>query len=392
MARQNVVDGAEQLVEEAERIGEKVAGLWADDVDREARFPIEALAEVRQSGLLGALVPAEWGGPGVSMEVVAQMVTALAGHCASSGLVLAMHQIQVATVIRHASPAAHQEILPRVAAGELLLANANSEVGLGGARRSSLCALEPTDQGFRIDKQASTVSYGEYADGVLATARRGPDSLAHDQVMVVCLPPSLELEPFGEWDTLGLRGTCSRPCQLGADIPDAMVMTDYGDVFMRTSLPVSAVLLSAVWLGIAEAAARRAHSSVRSQGRALRRQSPEAAPPTGALRLAELGVLLHQLRRVVAGGAIDYEVHKDTPEVETFGFSARMDNLKLSSSTLVVDIVQRAMGICGLAGYQNQSPVSLARIMRDAAAAPLMVNNDRALQATAQALLIRKEL
>ena len=53
---------------------------------------------------------------------------------------------------------------------------------------------------------------------------------------------------------------------------------------------------------------------------------------------------------------------------------------------------QRAMAICGLTGYRNQSSVSMSRIMRDAAAAPLMVNNDRALQAMAQTLLVRKEL
>jgi acyl-CoA dehydrogenase len=72
--------------------------------------------------------------------------------------------------------------------------------------------------------------------------------------------------------------------------------------------------------------------------------------------------------------------------------SGRMDNLKLSSSTLVSDIVGRAMFICGLAGYANDSPFSIGRLSRDAAAAPLMVNNDRALMAIAQSLLIRKDL
>jgi len=50
------------------------------------------------------------------------------------------------------------------------------------------------------------------------------------------------------------------------------------------------------------------------------------------------------------------------------------------------------MSICGLAGYMNNSPASLGRLLRDAAGAPLMVNNDRALQATAQTLLLRKDL
>jgi acyl-CoA dehydrogenase len=83
---------------------------------------------------------------------------------------------------------------------------------------------------------------------------------------------------------------------------------------------------------------------------------------------------------------------KDTEEIGTLRFSAYMDNIKLSSSTLVLDVLERAMGICGLEGYKNSTRTSLARMLRDANAAPLMVNNDRTLQASAHTLLIRKEL
>lgn len=103
-------------------------------------------------------------------------------------------------------------------------------------------------------------------------------------------------------------------------------------------------------------------------------------------------MVLHQLREVLAGGAREYERVKNSPEVAMLRFSARMDNLKLSSSMLVSDIVGRAMLICGLAGYENESPFSIGRLSRGAAAAPLMVNNDRALMATARSLLIRKDL
>jgi acyl-CoA dehydrogenase len=209
--------------------------------------------------------------------------------------------------------------------------------------------------------------------------------------MVICLPPTMELTPTGDWDTMGLRGTCSRPCRLVAEVPAELVIPDYADVFMRTSLPTSAVLLSAVWLGIAEAAARRAHAAVKAKARAGGRTSADA-PPIAALRLAELGVQLHQLREVLAGGASLYDRLKDTAEVEALRFASRMDYLKLSSSVLVLDVVQRAMSICGLTGYDNRSAVSMARLSRDAAAAPLMVNNDRALQAMAQTLLVRKEV
>jgi len=379
-------------VDAARRIGEDVAGKWADEVDREARFPAEAAAGMRAAGLLGALLPPAWGGPGAGLDEMAGAVAAISEFCASSGLVLAMHSIQVATIVRHGSPAAIESLAPRLLAGELLLANANSEVGLGGERRSSLCALEPTDGGFRLDKHASTVSYGEFADGILATARRAPDSQPQDQVLAVCLPPDLTFEPSGEWDTLGLRGTCSRPGQLVATVPPEMVVQEYATVFVRTALPVSTVLLGSVWLGLAEAAARRAHRAVRQRARKERSAEAGSAPPIAALRLAELAVELHQLREVIKGGAVDWEAAKDSGEVETLQFSARMDNVKLSSSMLATAILPRAMSICGLDGYRNQGEQSLARLARDTMAAPLMVNNDRSLQASAQALLVRKQL
>jgi acyl-CoA dehydrogenase len=380
------------LLIESERIGREVAARWADDVDALARFPSEAVDEFRRSGLLAALVPEEVGGAGATLGEASRSVAAVAAHCGSSGMILAMHHIQVAAIVRHGTPAMQERLYPLLVSGDLLLANANSEAGLAGERRLSNCALEAVDGGFHLDKHASTVSYGEYADGVLATARRASSSPRNDQVMAVCLPPALHLTPEGEWDTLGLRGTCSRPAHLIADVAAEMVFDDYPAVFVRTALAYSAVLLSSVWLGLAEGAARRVHASIRAKSKANRSVEPGGAPPLAAIRLAELGVQLHQMREVIAGGAQRYERLKDTDEIGTMHFSGLMDNVKLSSSTLVLEILQLAMSISGLEGYKNTTPNSLARMLRDANAAPLMVNNDRALQASAQALLIRKEI
>jgi acyl-CoA dehydrogenase len=380
------------LVNIARLVSADVAAVWSAEVDRDARFPAEAVAEMRRNGLLGALVPPEWGGSGASIAAMGQAVTAISANCASSALVLAMHQIQVACLIRHGSPALKDTVLPRIASGQLLLANANSEIGLGGNRRSSLCGLVPTEDGYHLDKQGSTISYGEYADGVLATARRSVDSQDNDQVLVVCLEPDYQIEPMGDWDTLGLRGTCSRPGHLVADVASDFVIPDYGTVFVRTSLPVSVVLLSSVWLGIAEGAARKAHDYLRGQARKHRAASTPSGPPLGTLRLAELAVVLQQMRDGISAGAAEYERLNDGTEIETLRFSGRMDNIKLAISTQVLDVVVRALAITGITGYTNGSPFSLGRSLRDAAAAPLMVSNDRALWATAQTLLLRKEL
>jgi len=202
---------AVNVVSEAGRIGEDIAGPSADAVDRDARFPSETMDALAASGLLGAFVPAEWGGPGATLPEASQAVSAISRHCASSGLIFAMHLIQVAYLDRHGSDAAKRILFPRLLAGDLLLGSANSEVGLDGARRTSICALESIDGGYRLEKQASTVSYGEYSGAILATARRSPDSPRTNKCSWSASNPawnSLRLEPGTPWSAWNVQ-----PCR-----------------------------------------------------------------------------------------------------------------------------------------------------------------------------------
>jgi acyl-CoA dehydrogenase len=49
------------------------------------------------------------------------------------------------------------------------------------------------------------------------------------------------------------------------------------------------------------------------------------------------------------------------------------------------------MLICGISGYRNDSKYSLARHLRDAYGAALMVNNDRITKLNATMLMVHKE-
>jgi len=384
-----------ELVEVARSLAVDVAGPASAAVDREARFPHETVDAFRASGLLGALVPNRWGGPGCSAADVSAAVAAIAQHCASSALVLAMHSIQVGAIARHAQPAAADELLPRIANGELLLANANSEEGHGGNRQHSTCALEPVPGGYRLEKRAATVSFAEHADGVTATARRNPDAPASDQVLAICLPPTLGLEATGEWDSLGLRGTCSRPFRLTATLAPEMVIDEYPLTLARTTLPLSSLLLGSVWWGLAEEAARRAHAHLRSGVRRDLVATSVARSETSSsklLRLSETVARLHELRALLADGAADYAAHEDLSGDPDPGFAVRMNLLKVTTANLAGEVVAGALRLCGLAGYSNRGPSSISRLLRDVSAAALMVDNDRALLASADGLLAGRHL
>ncbi len=370
------------------RIGVDVAGPAAEEVDRDSRFPREAVEELRRNRLLSALIPEQLGGAGATLAEVAGAVRALACHCSASALVLAMHSIEVSNLVRHGSSEPLQAFLAEIGEKQLLIANANSEVGIGGDVGRSICALEATDAGVRLEKQALAISYGEYADAIMATARRDPDAEQTDQVQVICRRGDFELVQTSSWDALGLRGTCSNGFRLTASVDPGMIYpVPFAVIASNGGIQASTILLSSAWVGLAEAAAAKAHEYVR----AAARRSIGTLPPS-ASHLAVLATELQQSRSLLATAANTFTMLETSPEMESPGFVAAVRNLKVSTSELAVRIATAALSICGIAGFKRDTPFSLDRQIRDAHGALVMVSNERYLRANAEMLLARKRL
>ena len=376
------------------QIAREVGGPAADAVDREARFPTEAIDALKKARMMSALVPRELGGLGCGMIELSAMCEALAQHCSSSAMVFAMHHIQVASILRHAiAQPYYKKYIAEVVERQPLIASATSEVGIGGEMRTSLCAVQRLGDGrFKLDKDASTISYGAQADDILFQARRGPESPPNDQIFVLVRKRDYTLTQKGSWDTLGMRGTCSPPFLLSSSgEEDQIFATPFAEVASETQVPFSHILWSNVWLGIATAAVTRARAFVRQQARA----KPGTVPPA-ALRLAEVSSMLQTMRANVHDVASECEaLMKDeargTAALSSIAFALKMNNLKVSSSQMAVQIIHHALLIAGIMGYKNDSKFAVARHLRDAYSAALMVSNDRIYATNASMLLVLKD-
>jgi acyl-CoA dehydrogenase len=259
---------------------------------------------------------------------------------------------------------------------------------VGGDVRHSVCAVERDGERFRLEKNAPVISYGMAADAILVTARRAPDAQSGDQVLALVRKPDYTLEQTSTWDTLGFRGTCSNGFVLRATAEARQILpAPYAEISAQTMLPVSHIVWSSLWLGIALDATERARNFVRAEAR----RKPGVTPPS-ALRLAELSAVLQGFRANLKETVREYAAVMDDREaVSSMGIALRMNNLKIAASQLVVDVVSRALLICGIAGYKCDSKLSLARQLRDAYGAMLMINNDRIYGANASMLLVYKE-
>jgi acyl-CoA dehydrogenase len=357
-----------------------IAKANAVAVDAEGRFPIEAITALRQAGLLGALVPKASGGLGQSIQQAAATCYALARCCSSSAMILAMHHIQAACLAAYPGDNVWQRrFLGRVGREGLLLASVTSEVGVGGSMRTSLCAVEPADPGqFTLMKQASTVSYGAYADALLVTARSRPGADAADQVLVVVPTTQGTLTRTGGWNAMGMRGTCSEAFIVTASGGvEQVIPVPFAQISAEIMVPVSHLLWTSLWCGIASDAVMRARLFLRAKMKA----KPGPAPDGGRLVRAveQLQGAEAQVRLALAGWTDGQDA--------SFAAAASINMLKTSVSETCLAVVQDAMLVCGFAGYSNDGPYSLSRHLRDLHSARLMIHNDRIRDSTARLLM-----
>jgi len=371
----------------------EIATQNAEDVDRRARFPAEAVDALRAARALGWCVPPEFGGAGAHIDELADATFELSRRCAATGMVFAMHQIQVACIVRHlANSVWFENYLRRLVREQRLIASATSEVGVGGDVRRSIAAIQPTDSGdlIRFEKKASTISYGAHAEDLLTTVRRSPDADPGDQVMVLTHLSEMEVKQTSQWDTLGMRGTCSPGFVVGATcLPDQVLPVPFATIAAETMVPFSHILWAHVWLGLSSDAFSRAQNFVRAQAR----QNPGTTPPT-ALRLSELSVRMAQFRALVQSATNEYMSLADgpgRPGLSTIGYAVRINNLKIAASEAAVEACQGALRICGFLGYGNAGPYSVGRHLRDAHSAALMIANDRLHATNAALLLVHRE-
>jgi acyl-CoA dehydrogenase len=376
------------------RIADEAAAPNADDVDRNARFPAEAVSALREHGALSAFIPAELGGGGVSFEAIAAACFELGRRCGASAMVFAMHQIQIACIVRHLEDAPwFEDYLREVVSEQRLVASATSEVGTGGDMRRSAAAVTPAEDGHvTFEKQAPTVSYGAHADDLFTTLRRAPEAEPGDQVVALTRSDQMSLQQTGTWDPLGMRGTCSPGYVVRARFPAEQVLpTSFARVGTESMVPISHILWSHLWLGIATDAFDRARAFVR----AAARKQPGGPPPATALRLSHLMSELSLLRAEVSSALREFVEAGDEAgreRLSTMAMVLRFNNLKIAASEQAPRVCQGALGVCGIVGFKNDTPFSVGRHLRDSLSACLMVANERIHQTNASLLLIAKEV
>ncbi|MGY3462504.1 acyl-CoA dehydrogenase [Bradyrhizobium sp. LM3.4] len=339
------------LVERTARTA-AAAAVDADGVDRDARFPHKAFEVAREQKLLGVMIPVEFGGFGASIHDVTDICYALGRACASTSMVYAMHTTKVACVVRHGHGIPWMEtMMRRVARDQWLLASSTTEGQNGGNIRASAAAVDHAGDTVSLVRDATVISYGAEADGLVTIARRATNASASDQVLLALARDDYSLKRTLGWETLGMRGTCSTGFELKVDCPaDRVFPESYDKIHAQTMTPFAHLCWSSAWAGIAAAAVTRAQAFVRKAARTSGGQMPPAAAHFTAAKMS-----LAKLRALISANIDTFaRAEHDERALGSLDFQSSITLLKVQASELAVETVMHAMRTAGLSGLPQR--------------------------------------
>ena len=191
----------------------------AEQHDREASFPFDDFADLREAGFLALCIPAEQGGLGADFATYARASRELGRHAPATALAFNMHCVtmlvtgQIADDLawtpdeRDALVARRRALYAGVVEQGHLHAQPFSEGQAAGALAGYSTTAEPVDGGYLVSGRKIFASLSDAADvhNVVAVAPGDP------RIRLLGVEKGAEgLRIEGEWDPLGMRATSSR--------------------------------------------------------------------------------------------------------------------------------------------------------------------------------------
>ena len=200
------------LSKEQEQLGDSVQRFVAREYAGEKRkailrskdgFSREVWAQLAELGLLALLVPEEHGGMGAGPVEVMLTLNAI-----GKGLLLEPYlpSAVLGTALLRAlgSPAQQQALLPRLAAGELIVVPAHGEPGARYDLERVATRATAVEDGFVLEGNKAVVLHAPAADFLLVSARTaGPDD-ARAGISLFLVPrdaPGLTLDAYATMDS-----------------------------------------------------------------------------------------------------------------------------------------------------------------------------------------------
>ena len=174
MDQAQLVDPHTEIRDEVKKLCARFPGEYWRKLDEQRAYPTEFVRALTEGGYLGALIPEEYGGAGLSLSAAAAILeTVQAEGC--NGAACHAQMYIMGTILRHGSDVQKKTYLPKIASGELRLQAFGVTEPTSGTDTTSLRTFAKKEgDHYVVFGQKVWTSRAEHSDLMLLLARTTP--------------------------------------------------------------------------------------------------------------------------------------------------------------------------------------------------------------------------
>ena len=221
-------------------------------------FPVDLFHEMGGLGLMGVLVPEEYGGSGLGYFEYVTVVSEIAKVCGSIGLSVAAHNsLCTGHILYFGNEEQKQKYLPKLASGEWIGAWGLTEANTGSDAGNMRCVATRDGDGWVLNGTKNWITHGKTGNVAVVLARTGEPRTTSNVTAFIVERGTPGFSAGKKENKLGMRA--SETTELVFDncrISDAQRMGEVGDGFRQAMkvLDGGRISIAALSLGIAEGA------------------------------------------------------------------------------------------------------------------------------------------
>lgn len=325
--------------------------------DESQRFPRDIFRALGAMGMMGVLVPEEYGGSGLSYFEYKVIIEEIASVCGAIGLSVAAHNSLCTNhILTFGNEEQKRKYLPKLASGEYIGAWALTEPNTGSDAGNMTCVAVKEGDNWRINGTKCWITHGISAETLVLIARTGEPHTRDNCTTFIIERGIPGLKSGKKENKLGMRA--SETAEVIFDnclIPDSQRMGKTGDGFVQamTILDGGRISIASLALGIARGAYEAAlqYSKERYQF-----GKPISSFQGISFKLADMATEIEAANLLVEQACALKELHQNVTKQSAMA--------KYYASEVAVRAATEAVQIFGGYGYTKDFPVE--KFYRDA--------------------------
>ena len=352
----NYNENQKMIADMVQQFGKKNITPFVRDWDENQIFPLEVFKKLGELGLMGVLVPVEYGGAGFSYNEYVTAIEQLAILDPSIGLSMAAHNSLCAGhVLQFGNEDQKKKWLPKLASAEYIGAWGLTEHNTGSDAGGMATTAVKDGDFWVLNGAKNFITHAISGDIAVVIARTGEKGDSHGMTAFVIEKGASGFSSGKKEDKLGMRA--SETAELifnNCRVPNDNVLGNVGDGFVQAMkvLDGGRISIAALSLGIAKGAYE---SALKYSKERIQFGKPISHFQAVSFKLADM------LTEIEAAELLTYQAAYKKNKGEVMTLQGAMS--KYFSSEVAVKVSTNAVQVLGGYGYTKDFPVE--RYYRD---------------------------